>query len=272
MAVFAIGCSREEPASDPAPQPRQKGSKLTRKSPSAAAGDADANCPAAPWATKPKDQWPQIVLTNHAEFHGHTPLQGASAFLFRAPDHGIMAATARHLIGENGGVEPEIALPDFNKALDFWVMHPRTLPEKALQIASLASPHNAPKAFDWLLLNVAHGSAIPVTAVDPRPTPVKIGERVHLIGVSYDEPDVAQKVYTGKVTRREADRFAYDLETPVNIRGFSGAPIVDDSGRLVGIMTVWFEPRMDGDFYLEAGGEDAATLLLALKEMIGARK
>jgi hypothetical protein len=36
---------------------------------------------------------------------------------------------------------------------------------------------------------------------------------------------------------------------------------VDSKGLVVGVMTVWFEPRMQGDLFLEAGGEDTASLL-----------
>ena len=42
------------------------------------------------------------------------------------------------------------------------------------------------------------------------------------------------------------------------LRGFSGAPVLGQSGFVVGVMTVWFEPRMVGDLHAEAGGEDAA--------------
>jgi hypothetical protein len=57
-------------------------------------------------ASKAPREWPQLVLTNRAEFNGHTPLQGASAFLIKTLDGRTLAATAKHLIGANGGVEP----------------------------------------------------------------------------------------------------------------------------------------------------------------------
>ncbi len=63
---------------------------------------------AEPWISREPEDWPQIVLTNHAEFHGHTPLDGASGFLIRTEDDRVFAATARHLIGLEGGVEPGI--------------------------------------------------------------------------------------------------------------------------------------------------------------------
>ena len=50
------------------------------------------------WASKPITEWPQIVLTNSAEFNGHTPLEGASSFLLQNDTRGVFAATAKHLL------------------------------------------------------------------------------------------------------------------------------------------------------------------------------
>ena len=80
------------------------------------------------------------------------------------------------------------------------------------------------------------------------------------MGCPYDELGCRQNVYTGKVTARSGDRFRFDIEPPVDLRGFSGAPILDRYGRVVGIMTVWFEPKKQGEKFLEAGGEDAETV------------
>lgn len=52
----------------------------------------------------------------------------------------------------------------------------------------------------------------------------------------------------------------YDIEPPADIRGFSGAPIIDKDGYLVGVITVWFNPKMEGENFLEAGGEDVQTI------------
>lgn len=56
------------------------------------------------------------------------------------------------------------------------------------------------------------------------------------------------------------DAFRYDIDPPEDVRGFSGAPIIDRNGHVVGVTTIWFEPRMQGEQFLEAGGEDAASI------------
>ena len=225
----------------------------------------DASPSSEPWATLPHEQWPQLVLTNAAKFKGHSPLNGASGFLIRSEPGKILAATARHLLGENGGVEPEVTLADLDASFDSWVMYPRTLPNHAINLLGSASLTNGPKNNDWVLLRV-DGESAHVTPLRIRRDPVKVGERVHLVGVSYSEPNVVQKVYSGVVTARSSgDRFRYDISPHVAIRGFSGAPVLDDSGLLVGVMTVWFHPRMDGELWTEAGGEDAAGALAIMK-------
>jgi S1-C subfamily serine protease len=73
--------------------------------------------------------------------------------------------------------------------------------------------------------------------------------KVFLIGVTYSENDRAQNVDLGQVTKRElGDRFRYDIDLPVDLQGFSGAPIIDVRGQVVGVMTVWVDRKNAGEF------------------------
>jgi S1-C subfamily serine protease len=142
-------------------------------------------------------------------------------------------------------------------------MFPRTLPQSSVEIEALGINDGLDwQKCDWLILKLKHpAEALPAQPLHVRPDPVAIGERLYLIGCPYIERDCKQNVYRGKVTARGfSDHFRYDLDPPVELPGFSGAPIVDEKGYLVGVMTVWFQPKMDGKKYLEGGGEDAATI------------
>lgn len=216
-----------------------------------------------PWATLPPAQWPQMVLTNKADFRGHTSLEGASAFLIRSADGRILAATALHLLGENGGVEPRVPAEQLPNVLASWRIFPRTKPHPAATITGLGYKTPPHKNLDWLILTVKDEAGTwPAFPLTLRPKAVAVGDEVFLVGVPYAEPDRMQNVYRGKVTARGfGDRFRYSIDPPVDIRGFSGAPILDPDGLVVGVMTVWFEPKMQGEKYLEAGGEDAAAVL-----------
>lgn len=218
---------------------------------------------AEPWAKLPPNQWPQIVLTNSATFRGHTPLQGASAFLYKAKSGRIYGATVNHLLGENGGVEPTVTRGSLDSVLTSWALFPRTQNASTLSVEGLALRPKIEKNNDWLILRLKNtGYKLPAAPLRFRPTPVAIGERVHLVGVPYSEPAKAQNVYTGTVTEvAHGDRFRYSISPTVNISGFSGAPILDENGLVVGVMTVWFTPKMDGKKMMEAGGETVASVI-----------
>ncbi|MEM7235408.1 MAG: serine protease [Planctomycetota bacterium] len=211
-----------------------------------------------PWVAKPVAEWPQIVLTNDAEFEGSTGLKGASAFAVQHGDR-LYAATAYHLLGPAGGVEPQVARSQIDARLKSWKMFPRTQPESFVKPHRVALGLGDDSTSDLLFLDVAKGSSLPSTPLRMREDPVQVGETVYLLGCPYSETACKQNVYKAKVTLREWDtNFRYDLETPVDLRGFSGAPIVDSGGHLVGIMAVWWDTKMKDGKDLEGGAEDIA--------------
>jgi hypothetical protein len=231
----------------------------------ASSAAAPTSQPAADWARLPTDKWPQLVLTNDASFAGHSALHGASAFLVRMPDGEVLVGTAKHLIKEPGGVNPPVALTDLDQVLTHWKVFPRTMDDRGVEAKGVAERVNGEAQHDWLLLHLANASAsnLPATPLIPRAEPVKVGEKVFLIGVPYSDKTSAQNVYKGVVTARpKANYFTYDFDPPVRIPGFSGAPIVDANGLLVG-HGVSMQPKLkqkDG-LEVEFGGEDASLAL-----------
>ncbi|MES2707794.1 MAG: serine protease [Verrucomicrobiota bacterium] len=259
-ALFLSCCSREEPASPPPDSsPKNAASAETKQK-------KPLPDPKESWAALPTAEWPQLVLTNHAEFKGGRKLEGASSFLIQHENR-VIAATAKHLLGENGGVKPPVPPNSLDDSLSLWEMHPRTKEGPSVRISGLAGRNNNKGFPDWLLLTL-HGERknYPSTPLRLRKKPVTVGETIHLVGVSYQEPDRAQGVYTGKVTERNGDLFRYTIEPSVLINGFSGAPVLDKDGLVVGVMTIWFEQQADANgLNTDAGGEDASTALLMLE-------
>ena len=221
---------------------------------------APPNAAPASWVAAPPSEWPQIVLTNEATFNGASPLEGASSFLVEIEGR-VYAATAKHLIGSDAGVEPEIALSQFDKKLILWRLHPRTRPTAAAVASRLAMKQlDRAESYDWLLMDVEpqDRAKLPATVLTIRATAVQLGERVHLIGCEYRDRQCAQRVFEGRVTGRMGHNFRFELANGVHLFGFSGAPIVDTHGQVVGVMTVQFSAFKIGDEHLEAGGQDGS--------------
>ncbi len=238
IAVWCVGCNNESPHAAPVVDNRL----------------------AEPWISNPSDEWPQIVLTNHAQFNGHTALEGASSFLIDTDDDRILAATAAHLIGSAGGVEPPIPVNELTRKIRSWKMFPRTMPDDFVEAISLGATGLDDPSLDWLFLSIDSADQLPAHPLKPRKDPVRVGETVFLIGCPYVEWDCKQNVYAGVVAERVSDLFRYDIDPPVDLRGFSGAPVIDGKGYVVGVVTIWFQPKMSGENYLEAGGQDIASV------------
>ncbi|MBK1791277.1 S1 family peptidase [Persicirhabdus sediminis] len=213
-----------------------------------------------PWANKAFSEWPQIVLTNEAKFTGHTPLRGASAFLVQDKRGLTYGATARHLLGPNGGVTPEIDSYYLDEVLESWKVHPRTLSDQSLKLGRVifTEDYAYEESHDWLVMEtVFNPLGYPAQPLRMRAEPAEVGETVYLVGVPYDEPASVQNVYKGEVTKREhGNLFRFSIEPAVDLRGFSGAPILDTNGHAIGVLSIGFQPKQVGGKHVEAGGED----------------
>lgn len=220
----------------------------------------------APWINKPTNEWPQIVLTNDAEFEGDRWLSGASSFLVENSKGDVFLASVDHLLGPAGGVSPRISQSVFDEQLISWVSYPRTKPENAINILNVAGAGEQRPNSDWLLLRIKPGQKLNAAPLKLSTKKVKQGDKVYLIGVPYSDADSAQNVYEGVVTRVDRFTFRYDLKPHVELPGFSGAPIVNSEGHMVGVMSVNFRPKMSGDFYKEGGAQNVRSIHFILEK------
>ena len=222
---------------------------------------------AAPPVPVDTSTWPQMVVTNDAEFSGHTSLSGASAFFVRSESGRIVMATARHLLGVNGGVRPVVPVGGLDRVLTNWNLFVRTRPGSAASASGLVFDGNsAARDSDWLLVSLTSSDSLPANPLSVRRTPVSMGEQVFLIGCPYSERDCQQNIYRGEVTQIDDEtHFRFSVSPPVDLRGFSGAPIVDSERRVVGVTTVWFERHMIDGRDILCGGE-ASTVIVDVLE------
>jgi hypothetical protein len=200
---------------------------------------ASQTLPRESWASQPTTNWPALALTHETEFRGHTALEGATAFLVELPDKRVVAATAKHLLGPDGGVEPRLRLADVKGAVVHWSLHPRSKPESTVAVAGIhGTPNDYRASEEWLLLDLdPKESKFPATPLKVRQKPLTRDEKVFIVGVRYDNAKNAQEVFPGKITTPSRGLIEGTLDAPANLDGFSGAPIVDADGHVVGLIT-----------------------------------
>jgi hypothetical protein len=192
----------------------------------------------AKWAATSPAQWPQISVANAAEFKGHTHLKAGNAFLIRTRNGKILAGTARHLLGSAGGVEPTVKLSEFDSALKEWTLTTRTTPPKSARISKLHGlPGNYGALKDWVLFEVHPEDVanLPAEPLSPRLALVEQGATVYLVGAGLS--GTKQEVH--RATVLEADDWSINakLDKPIDLFGFSGSPVVDADGNLIGVLT-----------------------------------
>jgi hypothetical protein len=180
----------------------------------------------------------QILLTNHAEFTNNRTLEGASGFLMKY-NGANYAVTARHLLGEAGGIEPEIKINELNKNLLKWEMSARVIrktDKKSVQL-NAKNLDFSESVHDILLLNVI-SNRFEIETLTPNFEPPSVGETLFLIGCPYSESKCNQNSYQVKFVEFDETEFALVCETnsKVNLAGFSGAPLINGKGEILGVL------------------------------------
>jgi hypothetical protein len=91
---------------------------------------------------------------------------------------------------------------------------------------------------DWLLFTIRH-RAEKIQPLRFRTTPLEKGEPVYVIGWRYTEKDCPQLVYEGLFVNFERGTILITAEKLVDntVPGLSGAPVIDQQGYLVGMMS-----------------------------------
>lgn len=195
------------------------------------------------WATHHQDTWPQVVLTNEFEFKERVAGAsfGASSFLVMTESRkDTFMCTAKHLLGEAMGIKPAITLDSFDILLTKWEVMPRTATLTADIIAVENILTKEQNGRDIALFNIEE-KAHQIQPLQARFTPVKEKEELFVLGCAYADENCHQKVYSvlglGYDDEEGGDgQLIVAMLDKVVMSGFSGAPVVDKQGFVVGIV------------------------------------
>jgi hypothetical protein len=195
-------------------------------------GAPPATEPSTPaWMARKPEDWPQILLTNDIQDMGGTYGTGASAFLMRLPNGVIVAATAKHCIN----VE---SLADVKTHLKSWtILRPGSKSDAdRIGLKELVEKIPEGNSSDWfVMLCPKQTGPWPGEPLPASTEPVEVGDMIYTLAVPEGDQS-RQKVWRGTVTQADGSgEFFYTIaEAPIST-GFSGAPILDAYGRVVGM-------------------------------------
>ena len=74
-------------------------------------------------------------------------------------------------------------------------------------------------------------------ALQPRLGKIPIGEQLFIIGCEYADYDCHQKIYKATFNDYYEEMLVLKPEQEFNASGFSGAPVVDNNGLVVGVLS-----------------------------------
>ena len=186
------------------------------------------------WMAEPFAKSPQVLLTNDGQFADGQRLEGASAFLVQEGQTKY-AVTAKHLLGEGGGIEPQKIPSQLSKELVAWKLFARQRTTDTLQIDQLLNTLDSDSS-DALVFSLKNATTN-YQALTPRYDAPAKGEEVYLIGCPYTEQGCAQNRYPVRVVETSPTAYLLTEHADPNLQGFSGCPVVDKQGRVIGLLS-----------------------------------
>lgn len=190
-------------------------------------------------------QFPPIALANH--FTCQSPEQDlnlACGFLLKYRDQ-VYAASAKHILGalKRKGIKG-VSHVCLEGSLKEWSMFSKENPAETVVLGTLLNEDRNQKLnsaaaaqADWLVFEIKT-NASHVKPLEIRETPLQSGEKLYLVGWNSEQNAGPQRTYEFAYHKTIGTRILLkDVIVPEKFGGLSGAPVVDGSGLLVGIVS-----------------------------------
>lgn len=215
--------------------------------------------------------FPATTLVNKIEFKDSKFDQQrfSCGFLLKHKDS-IYAVTAKHLL--------KVIKPAGMKTMDFagylknWSMYPLDKPEEIVQTGALVNGNKAEGleekstyVNDFFIFSIKHNTsnAHPLSI---RTTPLLPAEKLYVIGWTRKMESGPQRVYEFEYYKTIGNRILLkELVVPEQFGGLSGAPLVDEQGLLVGLVSNGTDDPETGKRYFSPCS--AKSILSALDEI-----
>ncbi|MFC3094498.1 serine protease [Alteromonas sediminis] len=181
---------------------------------------------------------------NKLVFHDHQYNKAfvGNGFLITHNDK-VYAVTVKHALLE--AKTPTMASVSIEEHVKNWTIHPNKQPDNAVRLGKLLNQDDTEKLDmqvlqkDWLVFEVESNQS-DLKVLSLRNSPLKKGETLTAFGCSYANAErCSQDEYTGEFLKKDGANLRItmnDLQLS-ELRGLSGSPVLDESGKLVGIVS-----------------------------------
>lgn len=190
-------------------------------------------------------KWPPIALANHFScYDSKHDLNLACGFLLKYNDE-VFAVSARHVLPalKIKGVEGLNHL-SLEGVINEWSMFSKEIKSEIVTLDKFLNENRSEKITtpdlfinDWVVFTIKKNDAH-VTPLEIRKTLVQPGERLYVVGWTNAQPDGPQRTYEYAYHKTIGTHILLkELIVPAKIGGLSGAPVIDENGLLVGIVS-----------------------------------
>ncbi|MCC2546614.1 S1 family peptidase [Hymenobacter sp. BT175] len=187
--------------------------------------------------------FPEITLTNRIEFADPQNNQPrfSCGFLLRHRND-TFAVTAKHLLKVIK--TKEMNTVSFGRSITGWSLFSLSNPQQVVVADKLLNESKtqvlkdkATFGEDWLVFSIRSNHST-IKPLEIRTTPLVPGEKLYVVGWTRHMESGPQRVYEFSYYKTVGNRILLkDLLVPEQFGGLSGAPLVDEQGLVVGIVS-----------------------------------